>query len=143
MALDGNARTGQVLSVATPVIQTSLDNSTFVTVPGGTRNHDERVVVYKTKKALSPTAGSPVYLKFTCATGGTVLRYTLNGRTPTSKSPKFTDTSPLRPKLYQNSTGDNTIIKVRAFKSNNSNIASKVVRAELNIKGGNTYVGNF
>jgi uncharacterized repeat protein (TIGR02059 family) len=90
------------------------------------------------------------------------LWYTLNGRTPRAgesnkriaaevtekrfRSALYDPSNP--PRLYQNSNGQNTVIKVRAFakhsvnttneKKVNTNVVSKIVKAEVKVYGAGT-----
>jgi hypothetical protein len=148
MSIDGNLQSGQTVSLATPKI---LVNGSEVT--GGTRKVDSRLVEYNYKN-LNDGKGfavdAPAELSFTSDDDDVEFFYTLTGRNPVSgdgagdlsnsdqkqKSGKYDDDN--KPSLTQNTTGDGTVVKVRAFNKDNSNIVSKVVRLDLNVLGGNT-----
>lgn len=127
MAIDGNLQAGQQLEKALPKI---LIGGTELA--GGVQLQDERLSYYRTLKVVA----SPAVLTITTTDSDVDIHYTFNGRTPTSKSPKYTGAITLR----QNSSGDNTVIKARAFAKNNTNVVSKIIKATLNIIGGNTNV---
>ena len=123
-----------------------------------------------TRFKITRSGTTPVTLKFTCADPDVDLYYTFNGRTPhanpaqnrtaqeittglghgvtggsrSRSGGRYDDTN--RPILYQNTTGQKTTIKVRAFKkhpdatieklASNDSIMSKIIRADVTIKGG-------
>lgn len=101
-----------------------------VELTGGLKKQDERLYFYNAVK----TVNAPATLTLTTTDTGVELRYTLTGRNPTSKSPKYTGPIVLR----QNAAGDTTTVKVRAFKTNNTNAQSKIIKGVLNVVGGNT-----
>ena len=127
MAIDGNLEAGQMIIKALPKILVG-----GVELAGGVQKQDERLSYYRNTKNV---VGDAV-LTITTTDHAVQIHYTLNGRTPTSKSPKYTGPITLR----QNSTGDNTVIKARVFKQGNTNIVSKIIKATLNVVGGNTIV---
>jgi hypothetical protein len=143
MAIDGNLEAGQQLDLADPKIFVN-----GVELAGGLQTQDERLKYYRTKEQVD----APATITFTHEDGDDVfLVFTFNNRTPNSKqlprpsylvdeavvmSGKYDADNP--PVLHQNTTSDNTVVKVRAFRVNNSNITSKIVRGELNVVGGNT-----
>ncbi len=145
MAIDGNLQVGQTLSLADPVI---LVNGVELT--GGVQKQDERLRYYRGNHIYYATSG-PVNITFTHPDPDVHIVYTFNGRTPVSKqlakptylvtehfvaSGKYDPSHPIH--LYQNTSGDNTVIKVRAFHDLNPNICSKIIKAHITVVGGNT-----
>lgn len=148
MAINGNLFVGQTISLPDPKI---LVNG--VEVPGTVTNHDASLDYYPGNHIYYATPSHPVTLTFTCSDPDVHLVYTFNRRTPLSHmlkkpaylsaehfivSAEYDPSNP--PTLYQNTTGQNTVVKVRAFKWLNTNTISKIVRAHLTIVGGNTIV---
>ena len=125
MAINGNLASGQQQSLALPKILVG-----GVQIATGVQQQDERLNYYRGVRQVS----APASLTFTTTDSGVDLHYTFNGRTPTSKSPKYTGAIA----LHQNKTGDNTVVKVRAFGHTNTNKVSEVIKATLNVIGGNT-----
>jgi hypothetical protein len=126
MAIDGNLESGQEIKMATPTIKVG-----GVELSGGLQVQDERLSYYRDHK----NATAPAIITVTSTDTNVHLRYTFNGRTPTSKSAEYT--GPIT--LYQNSSGNLTVFKVRAFKYQNSNHVSLIVKGRINVLGGNTF----
>ncbi len=170
MAIDGNSKAGRQIELATPKI---LVNG--VEIPGGVHTNTDGygnqsdVVTYlysrKNDGAYYPVTTLPAVITFTTTDDDVDLYYTFNGRTPHADpasgikthddqkfhiAGKYNPSNP--PRLYQNTTGDGTVIKVRAFKKHGSsalrvegvspdtNSVSKIAKGEVNVVGGNTVV---
>jgi hypothetical protein len=125
MAIHGNLTVGQTISMASPKI---LINGTELA--GGLQMQDHRLSHYRNKAVVT----GPATLTLTSTDANVHLHYTFNGRTPTSKSKEYT--GPIT--LHQNSSGNGTEIKVRAFEYHNTNNVSLIIKGWANVIGGNT-----
>jgi hypothetical protein len=82
------------------------------------------------KTAGNPQVAGPVTLSFGEVLPNREIRYTTNGKNPTSNSKLYNGPFVIRQNL---TGGDNTVIKARYFDPNNPNTKSKIMRASFRL----------